>query len=68
MKNVFRAVICIGAAILTKFLPGFGVSWRVDEHTHRGIALNNTVFWVFLFAAGLFFLLEGIQRTRTYVP
>ena len=49
-----------------KYLPtgSVGISWRVDEHTHRGISFNVVVSSVLLLVAFVFVLVEAERRFR----
>ena len=65
-KEVRWMVILIVAAVIKIFqVPsGFAISWRVDQHTHRGVALSNVIFWALLIMVAVLILIELAHRWR----
>lgn len=66
MKSIVPALVCAAAACVAKLLPtsNFGISWRVDQSTHRGTSLNNVAFWCLLALAAGLLIVGVIQRAR----
>jgi hypothetical protein len=67
MKNLVIAFACIAVAFIVKYLPtgGVGLSWRVDEHTHRATSFNVVFFWMLLGVGFLLVAVEVGRRLRT---
>jgi hypothetical protein len=55
-------------ARFSRLLDRFGISWRVDQNTHRAIPLGIAVFWALLGVAGALLLIEALHRLRPRLP
>jgi uncharacterized membrane protein len=66
MKNIVLALVCAIAAVLVRYLPtaGIAVSWRVDQHTHRGVSFNIVASWILLIVALILVLIYAVRRVQ----
>jgi hypothetical protein len=57
-------LIILSVALIVRVLPTFplGISWRMDEYTHRAISLNTLVFWLLLLLAVALAAIEALRR------
>lgn len=69
-KEIPWIVILIVAAVI-KILQvpsGYAISWRVDQYTHRAVALSNVIFWALLIIVAVLILIELARRWRGGMP
>ncbi len=65
MKEAILWAALLLAAVLVKVLDvfsNFAISWRVDEHTHRAVALSSVIFWTLISTVGVLVIRSAIRR------
>jgi hypothetical protein len=62
MKKEMVWVVLLVVAVLVKIFQvpsSIGISWGVDQHTHRGVPLSDVMFWGLLIIVGVLMLIRG---------
>ncbi|MBZ5629475.1 MAG: hypothetical protein LAO06_11490 [Acidobacteriia bacterium] len=67
MKTIVVAALCAVAAAVVKYFPilSYEISYRVNDHTHRGVSVNIIISWLLFAAAIVLALLYLLRRLQT---
>jgi hypothetical protein len=69
-KKLLFLLILVALAVIVRLVPpsNIDIGWRIDEHTHRGIPLNQLLFWVLLTISAILGAVEAGKRFISRVP